>query len=111
MHIRFKFTYYLALFFSLLLFSHCKREIVPEPYKPSNSHAAYVESLRSAGLAHTAIARDWILAAENAMKDPVDVEPPFEEVFYVDHTSAFAVAYYFTVIRPRTHFDLILTPR
>jgi murein DD-endopeptidase MepM/ murein hydrolase activator NlpD len=90
---------YLALFVSLLLFSHCQKEVVPEPYKPSPSHEAYVHSLRSAGLAHTAIARDWILAAENAMKNPVDVEPPFEEAFYVDHASAFAVAYHFSVIK------------
>lgn len=95
----FKYGYYLALVFFLLLFSHCKKEIVPEPFKPSNSHAAYVESLRSAGLAHTAIARDWIMAAENAMENPLDVESPFEEVFYVDHASAFAVAYHFTVVK------------
>jgi hypothetical protein len=78
MRTRFKHRLNFALFVSLLLFSHCQKEIVPEPYKPSNSHEAYVHSLRSAGLAHTAIARDWILAAENAMKSPLDVEPPFE---------------------------------
>ena len=99
MHTRFKHEFYFALFVSLLLFSHCQKEIVPEPYKPSNSHEAYVHSLRSAGLAQTAIARDWILAAENAMKNPVDVEPPFEEAFYVDHAAAFAVAYHFSVIK------------
>ena len=99
MHTRFKHEFYFALFVSLLLFSHCQKEIVPEPYKPSNSHEAYVHSLRSAGLAQTAIARDWILAAENAMKNPVDVESPFEEAFYVDHAAAFAVAYHFSVIK------------
>jgi hypothetical protein len=99
MHTRFKFKYYLTLFLSFLLFSHCQKEIVPEPYKPSNSHEAYVHSLRSAGLAHTAIARDWILASENAVNNPVDVDPPFEEAFYVDHASAFAVAYHFSVIK------------
>jgi hypothetical protein len=99
MRTRFKHKFNFALFVSLLLFSHCQKEIVPEPYKPSNSHEAYVHSLRSAGLAHTAIARDWILAAENAMKNPVDVEPPFEEAFYVDHASAFGVAYHFSVIK------------
>ena len=99
MRTRFKHKFYFALFVSLVLFSHCQKEIVPEPYKPSNSHEAYVHSLRSAGLAHTAIARDWILASENAMKNPVDVDPPFEEAFYVDHASAFAVAYHFSVIK------------
>lgn len=99
MRTRFKHKFYFALFVSLLLFSHCQKEIVPEPYKPSNSHEAYVHSLRSAGLAHTAIARDWILAAENAMKNPVNVDPPFEEAFYVDHAVAFAVAYHFSVIK------------
>jgi len=99
MRIRLKHKYYFVLLVSLLLFSYCQKEIVPELYKPSNSHEAYVHSLRSAGLAHTAIARDWILAAENAMKNPVDVEPPYEEDFYVDHASAFAVAYHFSVIK------------
>ncbi len=99
MRTRFKHKFYFALFVSLVLFSHCQKEIVPEPYKPSNSHEAYVHSLRSAGLAHTALARDWILASENAMKNPVDVDPPFEEAFYVDHASAFAVAYHFSVIK------------
>ncbi len=99
MRTRVKYGYYLGLLLSLLAFSYCQKEIVPEPFKPSNSHAAYVESLRSAGLAHTAIARDWILAAENAMENPVDVEPPFEESFYADHASAFAVAYHFSVLK------------
>jgi hypothetical protein len=99
MRARFKKKLYFVLFVSLLLFSRCQKEIVPEPYKPSNSHEAYTQSLRSAGLAHTAMARDWILADENAMKNPVDVEPPFEEAFYVDQASAFAVAYRFTVIK------------
>jgi len=99
MRTRFKHKFYFTLFVSLLLFSHCQKEIVPEPYKPSNSHDAYVHSLRSAGLAQTAIARDWIRASENAIKNPVDVEPPFEETFYVDHAAAFAVAYHFSVIK------------
>lgn len=99
MRTRFRRKYYFALFISFVLFSHCQKEIVPEPYKPSNSHEAYVHSLRSAGLAHTAIGRDWILASEKAMKKPVDVEPPFEEAFYVDHASAFAVAYHFSVLK------------
>jgi len=107
---RFKHKFYFALFVSLVLFSHCQKEIVPEPYKPSNSHEAYVHSLRSVGLAQTAIARDWILASENAMKNPVDVEPPFEEAFYVDHAAAFAVAYHFSVIKgQRVEIDVEFT--
>jgi murein DD-endopeptidase MepM/ murein hydrolase activator NlpD len=99
MRARFKKKLYFAFLVSLLLFSRCQKEIVPEPYKPSNSHEAYTQSLRLAGLGHTAMARDWILADEDAMKNPVDVEPPFEEAFYVDQASAFAVAYRFTVIK------------
>jgi murein DD-endopeptidase MepM/ murein hydrolase activator NlpD len=96
---RSKHKFYFALLISLLLFSRCQKEIVPEPYKPTKGHEGYVHSLRSAGLAHTAIARDWILASENAMKNPVVVEPPFEEAFYVDHAAAFAVAYHFAVVK------------
>jgi murein DD-endopeptidase MepM/ murein hydrolase activator NlpD len=99
MCIKVKHKLYFALLVPIVFLSCCKKEIVPEPYKPSNSHEAYVHSLRLAGLAHTAIARDWILASENAMKNPVDVDPPFKEAFYVDHASAFAVAYHFSVIK------------
>jgi hypothetical protein len=99
MHRRLKHNFYFVLLLFLLLFSHCKKEIVPEPYKPSNSHEAYAHSLRSAGLAQTALARDWILAGKDALKHPVDVEPPYEESFYVDHASAYAVAYHFSVLK------------
>lgn len=99
MRMRLRHKFYFVLLVSVLLFSHCQKEIVPEPYKPSNSHAAYVHSLRSVGLAQAAIARDWILASENAMKNPLDVEPPFQETFYVDHAAAFAVAYHFSVLK------------
>jgi len=37
MRIRLKHKYYFVLLVSLLLFSYCQKEIVPELYKPSKS--------------------------------------------------------------------------
>jgi len=100
------FLYVLGLIGLLSLF-HCKKEAVPEAYKPTNSHEAYIHSLRMADLAHTALGRDWILASEAALREPVEIETPYEEAFYVDQAAAFATAYRFEVKRgQRTEIDV-----
>ena len=83
----------------LLLIPGCRQEIVPEPYKPSNAHEAYIYSLREANLADSALGRDWIFSAEEALKKPIDITLPLEEVFYVSPTETLAVAYRFDVKR------------
>ncbi len=77
----------------------CRREIVEEPYRPSDAHENYLHSLRLARLADTALGRDWISASRESLRAPVEVTPPFEEVFYADPKEAFAVAYRFPVKR------------
>jgi len=94
-----------------LLFSQqgCKQEIVPEPYKPSNAHEAYLFGLQQAGLADSALGQDWISEAERALLLPLDVSLPHEEVFYVDPSEAMAVAYRFDVLRgQRIEVDVFL---
>ncbi len=101
------FWYVLAFMVVLSLF-HCKKEVVPEAYKPTNSHESYIHSLRMADLAHTALGRDWILASKKALRDPVEIETPYQEAFYVDQAAAFAVAYRFHVKRgQRTEIDVV----
>lgn len=99
---------YVLFFIALLSLFHCKKEVVPEAYKPTNSHDAYIHSLRMADLAHTALGRDWILASETALREPVEIETPYEEAFYVDQAVAFATAYRFHVKRgQRTEIDVV----
>ena len=106
--IRLRHAFYFILLFFLVLFFQCKKEIVPEPYKPLNSHEAYIHALRTANLAHTALARDWILVSKKSLEGPVDIETPFEEAFYVDPSAAFAVSYRFDIKKgQRTEIDVV----
>jgi murein DD-endopeptidase MepM/ murein hydrolase activator NlpD len=86
--------YTIALFLLLFLMT-CKQEKVLEPYQPTHAHDAYLHSLDQAGLAETALGRDWIAASEKALNSPIPISTPFEEVFYVDPAEAFAVGYRF----------------
>lgn len=75
------------------------KEKVPDEYRPTQSHDAYRHSLETAGLAVTALGKDWIARSVDAMDRPVDVEIPVHEVFYADPAAAFAVGYRFDVKR------------
>ena len=83
----------------LLIIPGCRQEIVPEPYKPTHAHDAYLHSLKEANLADSALGRDWISSAEEVLKRPIDITLPLEEVFYVSPTETSAVAYRFDVKR------------
>jgi len=107
-HQKFNLFLYVLGLIALISLSQCKKESVPEAYKPTNSHDAYIHSLRMADLAHTALGRDWILASEKALREPVKIETPYEETFYVDQSAAFATAYRFHVKRgQRTEIDVV----
>ncbi len=82
-----------------LAMAACRQEIVPEPYLPSSAHEAYRHGLRQAGLADTALGRDWLAAAEQALQTTVKIKPPFTEVRHVSAAEAFAVAYEFEAQR------------
>lgn len=90
-------TYALLLLFAV----GCRQEIVPESYKPTHAHEAYLISLRQAGLENSALVRDWISLSQEALSYPIDVRPPFEEVFYVNPASAFAIGYKFSTKKGR----------
>lgn len=91
--------------------SGCAPEIVPEPYVPTDEHDAYRYALEQAALLETALGRDWLRAAERAIRSPIEVEAPFRESFYIDRAEAFAAGYRFSVARgQRTEIQLELTP-
>ena len=104
-------TRFPLVFFALLLIQHgCRQEKVPEPYRPTDAHDAYLFSLQEAGLSDTALGQDWKSAAEGALLLPLDVTLPHEEIFYVDPSEAMAVAYRFDVKRgQRIEVDVFFT--
>ncbi|NTU51604.1 MAG: M23 family metallopeptidase, partial [Candidatus Aminicenantes bacterium] len=73
------------------------KEKVPDEYRPTGAHDSYRHSLEMAGLAATALGKDWSARSVDALDRPVDVEIPIEEVFYADLAAAFAVGYRFGV--------------
>ncbi len=89
-------------------FACTQPEKVPQPYRSNNAHEDYLISLQQANLIETALGKDWIAASEAAVSQPVDISSPFEEIFYADSRSAFALAYRFDVIRGhRTTIEVI----
>lgn len=86
-----------VLVFCCFVLPSCRKEKVPEPYKPTNAHRAYIYSLEQSGLAETALGRDWISASRKAMENPIGVSLPFEEIFFMDPAVPDAVSYGFDV--------------
>jgi len=96
-----RFLLFCVIVFCLLLHTQCRKEKVPEPYRPSDAHTNYLLALQQVHLTETALGKDWIAASQQALNKPVEIELPFEESFYIDSTDAFALAYRFDVKRGR----------
>src|SRR5687767_10548646 len=62
-------------------------------------HQRYERRLRDAGLDSTALGREWITAAEKAIRQPVAIVLPFRETAYLSPTEAPAIAYRFVLRR------------
>jgi len=56
-------------------------------------HERYEHSLREAGLDQTALGRDWVAAAEEALDRAVPLEAPYREESYLDPREAAASGY------------------
>ncbi len=61
----------------------------------------YAESIREAGLAGTALGRDWFAAGERALREPAAVETPYREEGYLSPERPAAVAWRVEVPRGR----------
>lgn len=96
---RLKFSVYCFVLMLFLISSGCKKEIVPEPYQPTNAYDAYLHGLKQAGLAKTALGKDWIQTSKKTLQEAIKISIPFKEAFYVSPSSAFAVSYNFNVKR------------
>ncbi|HLE20334.1 MAG TPA: M23 family peptidase, partial [Vicinamibacteria bacterium] len=66
---------------------------MPEPYRPTNAHEAYLHSLQRTQLVGTALGRDWLAANHRALHQALSISTPYQESLYVDQTQPFAVGY------------------
>ncbi|MCB0669631.1 MAG: M23 family metallopeptidase [Saprospiraceae bacterium] len=82
-----------------VVFFSCEEEIVPEIFEPWNEHEAYFHGLENAGLKETALATEWVKAAEQSLRQPNKVEAPYREAFYLDPDNPEALGYMFSTRR------------
>lgn len=77
----------LGLLLLVVLASSCQRTGVPGLFDRTTPHEAYAQRLRDAGLGDTALARDWLAAAERALTEPKPATLPLaNEVTHVPST-------------------------
>ena len=69
--------------------------------RPASPHEEYSERLAEAGLADTALGRDWTMAGEQALRAPVEPALPFNESVYFAPEAARAVGYRLELARGR----------
>lgn len=68
---------------------------IREAFFPATPRDAYVHRLESSGLGQSALARQWAVAGEAALRNAPLVEDPFREAGYLDPASPGAVGYRF----------------
>ena len=86
---------------ALVALAGCERvesvlESVVETRTPRESYEA---ALRSAGLDGSALVSRWIRAGDAALEQPVDVDPPFEEISFYPAEDPTAVGYALSLTR------------
>jgi peptidoglycan LD-endopeptidase LytH len=82
-----------ALAAALLVAGCGQIQQLSEPFRPQTAHERYAEGLRGAGLAGSALGRDWLVAAERALAEAHPVPLPFREAGYFPAEEARAVGY------------------
>jgi len=74
---------------------------IQDRFRDLTPYEAYRESLTAAGLAETALGRDWLRAGRSALQTAAPVALPFQEQGYITVEEPGAVAYRLTVPRGR----------
>jgi len=83
-----------ALVAALLVLGGCGEGIpLFDPPPPRSAHERYAHGLERAGLAGTALGRDWVAAAASSIRQPLTVAVPFREAGYFSASEARAVGY------------------
>ena len=68
----------------------------PGLFAKKNLHDQYAQKLADAGLAETALGRQWLNAAERALTNPVSISLPYKELSYFDAAQPRAVGLQFS---------------
>ncbi len=66
---------------------------IREAFEDPTPHERYAASLQDAGLDATALGREWLAAAERALHEPYEVDPPYQGVGYLAAERPSAAAY------------------
>ena len=64
---------------------------------PATAHEQYARGLRDAGLAESALGREWLDASDSAMRAPLEIVLPYLESGFYSRSEARAVAYRITL--------------
>lgn len=72
---------------------------IQDRFRDLTPYEAYQESLSAAGLAETALGRDWLLAGQSSVEMAAPVTLPFDEQGYITVEEPGAVAYRLTLPR------------
>lgn len=92
----------LLLALGALLVAGCETvEEIAVRWTPTSPHAAYLAGLHEAGLANTALAREWVHEAASAITRPQVVDLPFREATFITPEEPDALGYRFTLERGR----------
>ncbi|TGE19991.1 M23 family metallopeptidase [Hymenobacter elongatus] len=95
--------------FLLLLLTACgKQQTLQGIFQKSTPHEAYARQLRQAHLDETALGRDWLAAADRALRDSLVVMLPFQEtgLFRAERASAASYRY---AVRAGEQINISLT--
>ncbi|MCR5886261.1 M23 family metallopeptidase [Hymenobacter sp. J193] len=102
-----------ALYLFVFLLAACGKQQTLQGifHQPTTPHETYARRLRQAGLDGTALGRDWLTAADKALRDSLVVTLPFEETGYFRAERATAASYRYAVRAGETvRVSLALAP-
>ncbi|UPL50777.1 M23 family metallopeptidase [Hymenobacter sublimis] len=100
-----------AVLFVLFLTACSQSQTLQGIFQKSTPHEAYARKLKQAGLAETALGRDWLRAADQALRDSLVVKLPFQESGFFPADRAVATGLRYPVRTGETiHISLTLAP-
>ena len=91
----------LVLLLAAVLASACGQASVGNPFARATPHEQYAQALEQAGLADTALARDWLSAAQQALFEPKSATLPLTNTVRHDPAKPTAYGYRLALQRGR----------
>ncbi|MDU0370240.1 M23 family metallopeptidase [Hymenobacter endophyticus] len=100
-----------AVLFVLFLTACSQSQTLQGIFQARTPHEAYAHKLKQAGLAETALGRDWLRAADQALRDSLVVKLPFQESGFFPADRAVATGLRYQVRQGEAiHISLTLAP-